>query len=305
MINTIQITNKNNDVLKFEMRSPDSSGFLVRSINGLDPAKANINLIDQATDDGGRFNYSRLNSKNIVFDLVFLPNFSISETIEDLRHKLYKHCPIKQQIKIEFFSDNRSSEIYGYIESNEINIFSRQVSSQISVVCPTPYFKKIEETIVNFNGELSLFEFPFSNESLVSKLIRVSSISNVVLNNILYEGDVETGILIKIHAVGPIEDINIFNESTEESLFIDTSIFLLIVGTTIQAGDDILISTIKGDKRVVLIRNGVYTNILNCLGIDSDWLYFKTGDNILSFTAVSGIENMQLSIEYHALYEGM
>lgn len=305
MISKLNVTNEFNEVLELELRSPEKSGFLIRSVDGLDPSKANVNLVETATDDGGRYTFSRVNSKNIVFDLVLLPNYELSESVEDLRQKLYKYFPIKKQIKIEIFSDNRSSEIYGYIEANEVNIFSKEVFSQISVICPNPFFKKIEENIVNFNGEYPAFSFPFSNESLVAPLLELSEIQRTNLSNVIYEGDIETGMIFNIHAIGAAVDPAIYREATSEVLLINTSIIELLTGFGIIAGDDIIISTVKGNKYVLLFREGYYINILNSLDMTSSWLTLKRGDNILSFDATSGLDNLQISIEYYEVYEGV
>jgi hypothetical protein len=305
MITKIQVTNADNEVLEMSLRNPGNTGFLLLDVDGLEPAKANINMINMATDDGGRFNYANLNSKNIVFTIALVPDYSMLETLEDLRQDSYRYFPIKKQVKVEVFSENRSVEIYGYIESNSIDIFTNKVITQISIVCPSPYFRSLGEGIFNFNGEIDMFEFPFSNESLVTNLIEVSAISNVILSNVFYEGDVETGFLIKIHAIGAVENISIFNETTKESLIINTDVIELIMEGPIEAGDDIIISTVKGSKYAILVRDGVTTNILNSLDPTSKWLYFKRGDNVFSFTAEDGIENLQVSLQYAALFEGV
>ena len=73
----------------------------------------------------------------------------------------------------------------------------------------------------------------------------------------------------------------------------------------IVASDDIIISTLKGDKSIILIRDGVLYNILNCLDRDIDWFSLQKGDNIFAFAADEGITNLQFRIENKVIYEGV
>jgi hypothetical protein len=86
---------------------------------------------------------------------------------------------------------------------------------------------------------------------------------------------------------------------------IDTDRLELMTGDPIIAGDDIFISTIKGQKSVTLLREGVYTNILNCLDKNADWFQLVRGDNVFAFTAETGGTNLQFRIENQTVYEGV
>ena len=56
MIKSITVKNYLNDQITLELTRPEKSGFIVESIDGLGPAKANINVTDISTNDGGIFN---------------------------------------------------------------------------------------------------------------------------------------------------------------------------------------------------------------------------------------------------------
>lgn len=73
MIKSVTVTNYLGDSIKLDLTRPDASGFIIKSIEGLGPAKASINTSDISTNDGGIFNSSRLDKRNIVFDLEFFP----------------------------------------------------------------------------------------------------------------------------------------------------------------------------------------------------------------------------------------
>lgn len=307
MIQSFTITNYLGDSIKLELRRPENSGFLVKSVTGLGPVQANISTTEMATNDGSSFNSARLNQRNIVFQFVFLDTIH-GESIEDLRQKSYKYFPLKKKLEVIVEADNRCAKIEGYVESNEPDIFSSQEGTQISIICPDPYFYSAGENNTNvtvFNTVEPMLEFPFANESTTSALLEMGVIKNQTEQLIVYSGDSEIGLTITIHAIGKASNISIYNINTRETMRIDTNKLETLTGSGIVAGDEIIICTVKGEKSIILIRDGKTTNILNCLDKNADWLKISKGDNIFAYTAESGSDNLQFKIENRIAYEGL
>ena len=307
MIYSIVVTNYLGDRIKLELGKPDVSGFLIKSITGLGPAKANVNTTEVSTNDGSLFNSARLSQRNIVLDMVFI-NTVYGESIEDLRQKSYKYFPLKKSVELTIETDNRYVKTTGYVESNEPNIFSSQEGTQISIICPDPYFYSAGEdgnNVTNFYSIDPMFEFPFSNESLDEPLLVFGEIQIKTEGVITYHGDSEIGVMIYIHAIGPATNINIYNTETREVMRINTEKISSLTGKGIVASDDIVINTAKGEKIITLIREGVSYNILNCLDKNTDWFTLAKGDNIFAFTADSGVTNLQFRVENKVIYEGV
>ena len=307
MIYSIVVTNYLGDRIKLELGKPDVSGFLIKSITGLGPAKANVNTTEVSTNDGSLFNSARLSQRNIVLDMVFI-NTVYGESIEDLRQKSYKYFPLKKSVELTIETDNRYVKTTGYVESNEPNIFSSQEGTQISIICPDPYFYSAEEdgnNVTNFYSIDPMFEFPFSNESLDEPLLVFGEIQIKTEGVVTYHGDSEIGVMIYIHAIGPATNINIYNTETREVMRINTEKISSLTGKGIVASDDIVINTAKGEKSITLIREGVSYNILNCLDKNTDWFTLAKGDNIFAFTADSGVTNLQFRVENKVIYEGV
>ncbi len=307
MIYSIVVTNYLGDRIKLELGKPDVSGFLIKSITGLGPAKANVNTTEVSTNDGSLFNSARLSQRNIVLDMAFI-NTVYGESIEDLRQKSYKYFPLKKSVELTIETDNRYVKTTGYVESNEPNIFSSQEGTQISIICPDPYFYSAGEdgnNVTNFYSIDPMFEFPFSNESLDEPLLVFGEIQIKTEGVITYHGDSEIGVMIYIHAIGPATNINIYNTETREVMRINTEKISSLTGKGIVASDDIVINTAKGEKSITLIREGVSYNILNCLDKNTDWFTLAKGDNIFAFTADSGVTNLQFRVENKVIYEGV
>lgn len=304
MIKSVTITNHLGESIKLDLFNPEESGFIIKSIEGLGPVKANINFKELATNDGSIDNSARLSSRNIVMSLQFME----SPTIEETRLKSYKYFPIKRNIKFLIETDSRICETIGRVETNVPTIFSNAEGCQISILCPNPYFYSAGENGANqtiFYGTEPLFEFPFSNESLTEDLIEFGSIENRTEGTIYYDGDAEIGITIQIHAVGEAEGLVIHNTKTREIMRINDDKLKSLMGSGIQAGDEITITTSRGEKGIYMLRSGVTTNILNSLEKPIKWFQLSKGDNTFAYTASAGLTNLQFRIENKVIYEGV
>lgn len=304
MIYSVKVTNYLGESITLELARPEKSGLVIEEIEGLGPPKANINMTDITNGDGSNYNSARTDPRNIVFHIRFLEN----PTIEVSRNLTYKFFPIKKPVTLEFQTELKRASIVGYVESNEPDIFTDETSTEISILCPDPYFYASGPgalSTVIFYGIEPLFEFPFGNESLTENLIVFSEIIRNANANLKYDGEVENGITIKMYAMGEVRGLTIYNLETREMMKIDTDRLAEITGSPIIEFDELTITTVKGAKSATLLRKGVYTNVLNCISKDSSWFQISKGDNPFAYTADDGSENLQFTIEYKTLYEGI
>lgn len=298
MIRSVTIVNHIGEELFIELADPEKSGFAVQQIVGLGPAKAHINTGGNTTGDGTFYNSARVQERNIVFDLIFVNDTEI----ESVRQKSYKYFPIKKKIKIKIETDNRKCETYGYIESNEPNIFSERSGTVVSVICPDPYFYSVKSDIVIFSGIEPMFEFPFSNE----KVFSIGVIRSDTLREFIYSGDTDIGMIIRIGIYSDdVTNIRVYNVDTRKSLFIDTSKLNEMLDSPLDRGDVIIVDSNRGAKTVTLLRDGIETNILNSLSKDSDWLTISRGKNTIAYEAETGVMNLKFELEMKVIYEGV
>ena len=307
MIHAVTVTNYRGEKIKIDLREPTITGFLIKSITGLGPVKATVNTTEIVTNDGSIFNSARLEQRNIVLELLFM-NTVKGESIEDVRQKSYKYFPVKKSLTLVIETDNRCVETVGYVESNEPDIFSSQEGAQISIICPDPYFYSSGAQGTNttvLSGTEATFEFPFSNEAVSEPALIMGRTVINTAGVVIYTGDSEVGLTIRIHAVGSVENVTIYNLETRENMKIDTTKLAKFTGNGIIAGDDIVITTTRGEKRITLTREGTVYNILNCLSKDTDWFTLVKGDNQFAYTADDGPTNLQFRIENKVVYEGV
>ena len=326
MIRSITVTNYLGEKLTVNMTEAEpKSGLLIQKITGLGPIKADINMTDLATTDGSKYNSSRFQTRNIVITFKLVESspevtdvYASADTfnIENSRQRTYKYFPGKKPLTLSIKTDNRDARITGYVESNEPDIFSKEETEVISIICPDPYFYSNVEGysphVVEFSGLDDLFEFPYSNESLTENLTEFGDITPVTIKSFAYFGDQETGIHMIIHFVDEVAT----NIRIDKRLPSDTSVvmgfFLLEVekmqalfGTNFLTGDTIEINTIAGQEQIMLLRNGVYHNILNVASRDSNWFQLNKGTNVFYMTAYGNETALTFRIENYVIYEGV
>lgn len=303
MIKTVKVTNYMGESLTIPLIW-NGGPFEIKNIEGLGPPTANINTTEIATNDGSKFNSARATQRNVVIYLLFHG----APTIEDARQLTYKYFPVKKPLQIEIETDNRRCLAEGYPESNEPNIFSENEDCQVSIICPNPYWKSAGDDGVRevvFSGAEPNFEFPFQNNSTTSKTIEFGIISRRKENVVYYDGDAEQGITITIEVGGTVKNLKIVNVNTRETMTISHDELESFTGSGLVSGDTVTISTLKGHKSIELLRDGVTTNILNCIGKDDDWFMLTKGDNIFGYTADEGSDYLDFKISYSSLYEGI
>lgn len=302
MIRSVTVTNHNRESLKLDLYYPETSGIIIESIDGMGPPKANINSNEVATIDGGIFTSARMQQRNLVFKLAMM----FDPLIEDSRLRIYKFFPIKKPITIDFVTDYRHAYCTGYVESNEPDIFSNHETTQVSIICPDPYFYEQSMEEVAFSGVHPLFEFPFENDSLTENLLEFGDIrddNRAILN---YRGDVDTGVFIVCHVMsGTVENLTIWNVDTREHMRIDTNKIMRLTGIRFSQGDDIEINTKIGEKYVRLLHDGRYYNIISCIEKDADWFQITNGFNTFTFVADYGEMNLKLTFTYRNAYGGI
>ena len=112
MIKTVTITNPNGEEVTIELGEVEpQSGLFITEIEGLGPPKADINMTSLAAKDGGLYNSSRANGRNIVMHVRFIK----ASSVEEVRLLTYKYFPLKKRIKFNVETENRIAETEGYI----------------------------------------------------------------------------------------------------------------------------------------------------------------------------------------------
>lgn len=279
----LKVKNDKGEVLNLST----SPMYQVYKVTGLQPPAVSINSSVNATTDGSTVNSLRAGTRNIVLYM------TLEGDVEKSRIELYRYFPLKKRITVYFKNGSRDVLIEGYVEVIECDLFTNKQIAQVSLLCPQPYFKAVNDLVSYFSDISALFSFPFS---VGAEGMEVSSITRNVRKSIINTGDVESGIIIDLYAVGEVVNPVIYD------VFERTHIKLLF---TMIAGDRIVINSNTGSKSITLIRGGVNTNIMGSMYPDSTWLTLGAGDNVFTYQCDSGADNLQLTFTASVLYGGV
>lgn len=258
---TLKIENAKGEVIDLS----SNSNYAVVGVSGLNPPTATMSTASITTTDGSILNNSRIEARNLVFNIILDGN------IESSRINLYKYFRVKQKCKIYYQNGTRDVYIEGYVESFEDDFFVQRQEVQISVMCYQPFFKAAHDLVVELSVILAAFEFPFDISSKGKEFSIINRTYECVLSN---EGEVDNGLIIEMKATGPVINPSIYNADTRE--------FIGLNYTMIE-GDLITINTSPGDKSVTLTRAGENSNIINHLKENSAWLKAYSGDNVYTY----------------------
>lgn len=222
---------------------PDTDLFEVRNIDGLGAVKADVNTTQMGSINKETFTGSSSGKRNIVLTLGLDPDWD-DWTVSRLRRLLDRYFMPHFQTRLVFESMEFSPvEIFGYIESNEPNMFTKDPEQQVSIICPDPDFKSVD---------LMVMEGYTSGDAV----------------DIEYEGNIATGFNLRVNKVAATTDPTWVNV-----LVGDPTIAKFRVDEGATDTQYLEINTVPGEKYVdtVVVPGDVHTNRLDALTEDSKW----------------------------------
>lgn len=266
------------------------AAYQITSIRGLNPPGATVNISSIAGMDGGVFNSSKLETRNIVITL------RINGDVEQNRINLYRFFKTKENCTFFFKNGSRDVSIDGYIDTFEVDLFQRGQTAQISIVCPQPYFHALDEIMQNSSNVSPLFTFPFTINA--GSPVVISSLDDSALVIISNDSETGTGMNVEVNFVEACDLFELKNTTSGEGMKFAYSF---------EDGDSLLIDTNSGHKSVRLIRGGVISPLLSALQIGSAFFQLLPGDNIFEYL-IDGAENpsaVNIIFRYRIAYRGV
>ena len=306
MFQSVTVTYRG-ESLELPLRWPNDAGLLLYKIDGVSPGNVEVNSQDFAILDGGIYNSARMGTRTI--DLYFYYGFT--PQIESARHRAYKFFPVKEQVRLDFVTDERKLSIWGYVKGNNTQIFSKQEEGQVTIECVDPYFYESSPVSYVLGSYIHEFEFPFSNESLTDPLICFSDYGMGYAYDVNYDGDVEVGAIVRIKFLEdtPTWDyIRIYDVYDNIDLEIKPADITSKTGIHFQKYDDLVFNSIRGQKNIYHERFGQQTTIIGAFDIlNFPWMYLSAGKNRFSFVMdqESDYGKVQISIEHSGAYGGV
>lgn len=161
--------------------------------------------------------------------------------------------------------------------------------------CPDPLFAEQTESKITAASTQAMFHFPFviSREldppgGIVFGLREPSLI--VAVTN---KGAVNVGMKIVFKASGTLENPSLINVDTQE---------FFKINKVMQAGEEITVDTIIGEKKIEGLLNGVKGNYFKYRDLDSTWLQLRVGDNLFRYDAEENVDALEVYIYFNNKY---
>lgn len=131
MIRAVTFTNYLGDSIRLDLARPEESGFIIKSVTGLGPGKANINTTEIATNDGSLFNSSRMPSRIGEASNITIYNTGTREVMRIDTDKLEKFtgsgiiagdeiiiCTVKGNKSITLLRNGKTTNILNCLDKN-------------------------------------------------------------------------------------------------------------------------------------------------------------------------------------------
>lgn len=240
--------------------------YMISNIDGLYPPAGTVSTTPYAGMDGSYFHNAFIEKRNLVL------YFSMRGTeIELHRQALYRVVKTGRYIKVYYQTVGIDVYTEGYVENCIVKNFGEPTNGQISIICPDPYWYSTKSIYATSQMITGAFHFPFPESDDPFPLGQYNTDKAVTIFN---SGE-EVGFTILLEAE---TGENVPNPAVRSPVVydVDTDAYLQL-NMDMQPGDKITITTKQGAKSIQLTRNGITSNIMNCLSAGSTWLMLREG----------------------------
>jgi len=284
----LYLTNKNNQTLDL---LNNKNRFILKSIEGLHGIETTISENESPYMDGTNIEYVKALPRSI--ELTFKLRGNIRESIEFFT----SFVKSKQYVTLREIENGRDISITGVATIPPYTRMMRSCEITLTIYCGQPYWVDTNFTVGVIDDVISLLAFPVNGQHFTINGQALGKITNSMTKNLENTGDTSVGAVFVLEAVDPVVNPQI-NCSTGEQQG-----WFMKLETTLKAGDQVVISTVKGDKYITI--NGSTTSaILNALKYNgTDWLQLEQGSNVFTITADSGTENVYFNATFKRKYE--
>lgn len=294
MSKKILCRNEDNVQVSFEY---DFTPFFLVSCEGITSVYNNVVMSDNTMIDGSTYQGSTTIKRNIVITAQM--QVTSRKEAQERRDFLYKTFKPKSTGTFTHTEEGETRTIDYKVESLEIGEKGIVRNIIISLLCPDPFFQAPDDIVVDMAAWESLFEFVHEFVEEGEEFgVRVAEIIKEIPND---SAATNIGMTITFVAEGPVTNPAIFHVESGEFIRVGTS----SRPYSMEAGDQVIITTQTNNKNVYQVKDGVKTEINERLDEDSEFIQLSHGVNTLKYDADSGLDYLNVQISYRSLYLGV
>ena len=280
----ITYTNSNGEamILTEQRMNP----FVMCKADGIYASNNNVNIKNNAMIDGGTFYGSTMQTRNIVLTIKDIEGHDQNRDFVDMVFDKNKPGVLLVQ------DGSHSRAIECYVESVDTTATPLTRLTQISLLCPDPYFYDPDDTVVKIANTVPMFQFVHEFEEYGEELGRITENRMGVIYN---ESTSDIGVTMLVKATGYVTNPKIYLAETREHISVGTQ----DKPFAMQPRDVIRIQTQTGRKNVY-DEDG---NSINAyLSEDSDFFQLHRGENTFVYMADAGPDNIEITVMYRYKY---
>lgn len=285
----------NNDGMSITFSDDKFSPFILANVEGIYSHDNNVSYVENTMIDGGTYQGTVASVRNIVLTILDRPLNVFNQENRDVIYALFEQG---QKGTLTFVENGSERAIDYYVESiHRTNIGTKAIT--ISLICLDPFFYETNWNRAEIAGWVAGFEFvhEFVAEGEELGYRQMETSHNIVNDN----AEDNIGIEITITAIGPVVNPLIARVESNEQMWIGTPNNRLELTT----GQKVVVTTDTGNKHVRLIdTDSTESEINQYLSEDSTFIQLHRGNNTIGYEALSGGENMVVTIRWKYKYGG-
>lgn len=269
--------------------------FYLVNIDGQTEAEASISSSTTGGTDGETVNSVQANPRTIILDL----RIKSGVNVEQAKRSVLKIVKLKQNGSLEWKQDDKTVTISGIVESVEMPRWTNDVMMQITLHCAQPFWEDAESVIQEISEAIDLHYFTDSPTDMLyfpEEGIPLGEYNTLRTRDYYNDGDVSVGMEISIVAFGTVTNPIIYDGNGN---FLGVGHGSGARQLVMHEGDNLIITTHKGKKRVML--NG--ENVIAKIKPRSTWLQMAAGDNLFTIDSDDDNDaNMSFSLIFKQRY---
>lgn len=201
----------------------------------------------------------------------------------------------KKELRLRYITDNIDEYIQCRTEQVSTPPNTYPMVTQISLICPDPYWRKSGDNSVIMAGLIPLFEFIIG---IPESGMEFGDIKAGTITDLWNGGTVESGALFTITAKGFCTRPKLTNLRTGQ--------FIEIPALVMSAGDVLEICTERGKKGVWLTSGGVRQSCIDRCADGSEFFRLACGSNPIKYSFGSGgYQSAEIICKFDTKYGGI
>lgn len=262
--------NDNGDSITFDY----AGGFLISKPSGIDTLSVSLSQA-QGIDQVG----ATIQSTNIQPRPVTIVGCLVGDAQDVNKNKLLS--VVRPDIGGKLYADDYYLSVYP-TATPIIEPKDRLARFQFSLLAPYPYWCKDNSASATLSGIQKLFKLPCN----FSKTYRFGELMQTQFMNVANRGQVPIPYTATFVAKGDVENPKITNATTGK---------FLLIKKTLVSGERLVVE-ITHERTYV--TSSVEGDCRGALSLTSNLFRLDVGDNVLKPEASSGLENMQVDIDF-------